>query len=85
MEAENLNQHLNRKGGFPMYAIAPAPQKGMEEVEKKGWRAQRHTDSISKALYWRLTKDHLLLMGLEFPRGWAFFSINTSLSTLKTW
>ena len=72
MEAEILHKHLNRKGGFLIYPIGPETQERTGEME-----VQRHTDSISKALSLVPHQDHLLLMGLEFSRGWTFFSITT--------
>lgn len=71
MEAENLNQHLNRKGGFPMYATDPAPQKGMEDVEKKGWRA-RGTRTPFPKFFIDDSPGSLITDGSGVPQGMSF-------------
>lgn len=38
MQAEILHKHLNRKGGFLIYATDPVAPKRIEEMEKEGWR-----------------------------------------------
>lgn len=71
MEAEILHKHLNRKGGFPMYATDPVPQKGIEEVEKEGWRA-RGTLIPSPKFFMDASLGSLDSNRFGVPRGMSF-------------